>query len=118
MHYIIKEIPPSNNEYIGTGGKGKNLKYQREKRKWEWLILEAIGRNKPKKPIAKSIVELTYYFPTKHRRDPDNYAGKFILDGLVKAKIIEDDSFKCIKLELVGKYDKENPRTEIRVIPI
>lgn len=116
MKYTIKEIPPSNNKYIGKGGRGKNLKYQQEKRKWEWLILEATNKSKPNKPIKKSIVELTYYFPTKHRRDPDNYSGKFILDGLVKAGVIEDDSFKCINLQLIGKYDKNNPRTEIRIV--
>ena len=50
------------------------------------------------------------------RHDPDNYSGKFILDGLREAGIIEDDSFSNIELQLCGSYDKENPRTEIEVI--
>lgn len=115
MKYIIKDIPPSNNKYIGTGGRGKNFQYQEEKRMWEWLVRQAVGKDKPKKPLKRSIVTLTYYFKTKHRRDPDNYSGKFILDGLVKSKVIEDDSFKCIDLQLIGGYDKENPRTEITI---
>lgn len=115
MKYIIKDIPPSNNKYMGRGSRGQNFTYQDEKRQWEWLVKASVGQNKPKSPIAKAKVTLTYYFKTRHRRDPDNYAGKFLLDGLVNCGVIKDDSFKCIDLELIGKYDKENPRTEITV---
>ena len=45
----------------------------------------------------------------------DNYSGKFILDGLVSAGIIQDDSFQCIDLRLKADYDKKNPRTEVEV---
>lgn len=55
-------------------------------------------------------------FCTRQRHDPDNYNGKFILDGLREAGIIEDDSFSNVELQLCGSYDKENPRTEIEVI--
>lgn len=61
------------------------------------------------------MIKITYYFRTKTRHDPDNYSGKFILDGLVKAGVITDDSFNNINLILSGKYDKDNPRTEIEV---
>lgn len=113
MKYTIDEIPPSNNKYLGRGSKGLRFKYQEDKKLWEWLVRQSIGANKPKKPLSDVVVQLTYYFPTKHRRDPDNYSGKFILDGLVRSGIIEDDSFNCIDLQLEGKYDKDNPRTEI-----
>lgn len=118
IKYIIKDIPPSNNKYIGTGGKGKNFKYQEEKRVWEWLVRQAVGKDKPKTPFKKSIITLTYFFKTKHRRDPDNYSGKFILDGLVKSKVIEDDSFSCIELLVKGYHDKANPRTEITITEV
>jgi len=118
MKFIIKDIPPSNNKYIGRGRKGSNFRYQEEKREWEWLVKASVGQDKPKKPLRRAKIRLTYYFPTRHRRDPDNYSGKFILDGLVKANVIEDDSFKCIDLELIGKYDKDNPRTEIEVLEV
>lgn len=64
----------------------------------------------------KCVVRITYFFRTRQRHDPDNYNGKFILDGLREAGIIEDDSFKNVELQLCGSYDKENPRTEIEVI--
>lgn len=116
MVYIINAIPPSNNKYMGKGRQKSNFEYQDEKREWEWLVRAAVGKNKPTKPIERAIVTLTYFFPTKHRRDPDNYSGKFILDGLVKSKVIADDSFDCIDLQIRGKHDKENPRTEISVL--
>ena len=69
----------------------------------------------PKKPITKAKVTLKYYFKDKKRRDPDNYSGKFILDGLVKSGVIKDDSFNNISLALEAGYDKDNSRTEIIV---
>src|SRR5690554_2097484 len=112
---VIDDIPPSNNKFMGRGSKYYHaFAYQDEKRKWAWLV-KAAAKNKPKKPIEKAEVRIIYYFPTAHRRDPDNYSGKFILDGLTSAGIIEDDSFKNIDLVLRGRVDKKNPRTEIEV---
>lgn len=111
MKYIIQEIPPSNNKFMGRTNKWE---YQEEKRNWERLIRLSC-RKRPEKPFKKAEVKITYYFKTRVKHDPDNYSGKFILDGLVKAGIIEDDSFNNIRLELSGKYDKLNPRTEIEV---
>ncbi len=117
MKYVINDIPPSNNKFMGRGNRYvQTIQYQEEKIKWEWLIKAAVGKNKPKTPYKESIVTITYYFKTKHRRDPDNYSGKFILDGLVKAKVIEDDSFSNIQLRLKGSYDKDKPRTEIEIV--
>ena len=112
MIYTIQDIPPSNNKYIG---RANQWEYQAEKRRWAAQIA-MLCRPKPPEPIEKAIVKLTYYFPTRTRRDPDNYSGKMILDGLVRAGIIKDDSFENIDLILVGKYDRYRPRTEIEVI--
>lgn len=118
MLITIDEIPPSNNKYMGRSAKGFHFTYQEEKKRWEWLVRAAVGKNKPKEPFKKSIVEITYYFKTRHRRDPDNYSGKFLLDGLVKSGVIEDDSFSNIMLVLEGKHDKKFPRTEIKIINV
>lgn len=118
MEIIIHDIPPSNNIYLGNGGRGKNFQYQRDKKRWARLVKRAAEGNKPKNPIEKSTVTLEYYFKTRHRRDPDNYSGKFLLDGLVLAGVIEDDSFKNIDLRIKGNYDKENPRTVITIAEI
>ena len=109
--YIIPEIPLSDNCFKGR----ENVwQYRKEKKRWEELIF-FYCRPKPRRPIEKSIVTITYFFRDKRRHDPDNYSGKFILDGLVKAGILMDDSFFHIDLRLKGDYDKENPRTEVKV---
>ncbi len=116
MKLIINDIPPSNNKFMGKGSVNKQrFEYQDIKKQWAMLVRLAVGRDKPKQAIEKAIVTITYYFPNRIRRDPDNYAGKFINDGLVKAGVLEDDSFNNIHLVLKGDYDKENPRTEIEI---
>lgn len=111
-NYIIPDIPPSNNKYLGRTNR---FEYQADKNDWAYNIY-AYCNPKPKEPIKKSLVMITYYFKDRRKHDPDNFSGKFILDGLVSSGIIEDDSFSNIDLKLVGKYDKDNPRTEILII--
>lgn len=107
--YSIPEIPPSNNKFIGRNARWE---YQQEKKRWAQMI-QLLCRPKPPQAIPKAIVQLTYHFKNKIRRDPDNYSGKMILDGLVRAGILEDDSFLCIELQLKAVYDKGGGYTEI-----
>lgn len=110
---IINEIPPSNNKFQGTGNR---FAYQNIKKYWaELIIYSSLIQIKNVRTLENAVVELHYFFKDKRRRDPDNYSGKFILDGLVKAKLIKDDSFDNIELVLKGGYDKENPRLEIKI---
>ena len=65
-------------------------------------------------------VSLTYtYYARSNRRldisNPCSIIDKFACDALVKAEILEDDSFKQIK-EVVYKFggvEKDNPRCEL-----
>lgn len=107
--YSIKAVPPSNNKFIG---KNQRWQYQSDKKQWA-RIIQLFCVPRPKEPLKKSNITIIYYFKDKRRRDPDNYSGKFILDGLVRSGIIKDDSFDCIDLRLIGRVDKSNPRTEI-----
>lgn len=113
MTYIIPEIPPSQNKYAG---RLNCWEYRAEKQRWKDLVCY-MCRKRPCQPMEKATVTLTYYFGDRRRRDPDNYAGKMILDGLVTARIIRDDSFDNIELILRGGYDEGYPRTEIVVDP-
>lgn len=64
----------------------------------------------------KAAVTLRYHFPDNRRRDPDNYNGKFILDGLREAGVLADDDFGHISLTVErGDVDKRNPRVEVRI---
>ncbi len=110
LKYKIPAIPPSNNKFIG---RDVRWKYQAEKRQWTEYIA-VYCRPKPPDPMKGVTVTLTYHFKDKRRRDPDNYSGKMILDGLVRAGIIADDSFDCIILQLAAVYDKGG-YTEISV---
>lgn len=110
--YTIPEVPPSNNKFIGRTNKWA---YQAEKKRWAEII-NLFCRPKPDKPVENAIVTLLYHFADKRRRDPDNFSGKMILDGLVKARILVDDSFDNIKLVLVqGESDRNKPRTVIEI---
>ena len=100
--YRLPDIPPSNNRFIGRENR---FQYQKIKKEWARLIA-LVCAPKPPKPIERAVVRIVYHFPDKRRRDPDNYSGKMILDGLVRAGIISDDSFLCIDLQLQAVYDK------------
>lgn len=112
----IAEIPPSNNKFMGNS-KSYHI-YRNEKTTWEWLVKEAVQGREPESPYKKSIITIRYFFPDKRRRDPDNYSGKWILDGLRKAGVIEDDDFEHISLNIIkGGVDRKHPRTEILIEP-
>jgi len=95
---IIPDTPPSNNKFIGRENRWGYQKYKNE-----WAMLMRAGmKHIPKKPFKKSRVHIHYTFPTRTRRDPDNFSGKLILDPLVQFGIIKDDSFICIDLVLTA----------------
>lgn len=111
MKYTIPAIPPSLNRFAGR----KNVhEYRKLKTQWTQIVAllckKVVGM-----PYNRATVRITYFFPNRIRRDPDNYAGKLILDGLTAAGVIQDDSFRHIELVLRGEYDKKSPRTEIEV---
>lgn len=109
LHYKLPCIPPSNNQFIG---RNKRWEYQNAKKSWV-LTVKACCIPKPAKPIEKSIVTLVYHFPDNRLRDPDNYSGKMILDGLTAAGIIKDDSFECIELRLQRGDNRKPAMMEI-----
>lgn len=76
MKITIPEIPPSLNKYAG---RANAWDYRAEKQRWPQLFRAYCPKCKP---MDKAIVTITYYFPTRHRHDPDNYNGKMLMDGL------------------------------------
>lgn len=109
-HYTIPDIPPSNNRFLGRENRWE---YQNIKKQWAALV-EAYCRPKPPEPLPRAAVTLLYHFKDQRRRDPDNYSGKMILDGLTRAGIIADDSFAVIDLRLKAVCDKRG-ETEIYI---
>jgi len=74
-----------------------------------------------KLPTYKRVVLVITWHEPDRRRDPDNImAGqKFILDGLVAAGAIPNDSQKYIQ-GIVHRFrvDKRNPRVEVEIVDI
>lgn len=74
----------------------------------------AIGAQK----VKKADIDIIYYCKNR-RKDPDNIIGggnKFVLDGLVKAGVIENDGWRHVNsLNCRCRLDKDNPRVEIRI---
>ena len=63
-------------------------------------------------------LKIVFYEPDR-RRDVDNvsFASKFILDGLVKAQILQNDSQKYVsEIQSTVGVDKKNPRIEVEII--
>lgn len=60
------------------------------------------------------LVQMVFFYPTKHRKDIDNSATT-ILDCMKTAGIIEDDDVTHVNeiYCFFGGYDKEDPRVEI-----
>jgi Holliday junction resolvase RusA-like endonuclease len=91
-HFIIKELPYSNNRYMG---KSSNFLYRNHKKAW----VAKIGGLIPKgvTPYSKCVVVVTYHFECKRKRDYDNFSNKFVLDALVKNGIIVDDNSTLVR---------------------
>lgn len=114
MKITLKGTPPSLNRFMG---RENPWEYRKEKTNWTRAVLymSKTARERPEVPMEKALVRIDYYFANAIRHDADNYCGKFLLDGLTKAKVIEDDDFSHISLSVHGHVDHKNPRTEITV---
>ena len=114
IRITLKGVPPSLNRFAGRENTNE---YRSAKKQWTDAVIWMVkaSKDKPEHPYRQAHVELMYYFPDNRRRDPDNYSGKLIMDGLTRAGVIADDSFQCIALSIGGDYDKQNPRTVITV---
>lgn len=114
IRVTLRGVPPSLNRFAG---RLNSWDYRNEKTMWTQAVEYAVrtSRSRPAHPFERAEVEIMYYFPTAARHDPDNYAGKFLLDGLTKSGVIADDSFAHITLSVGGAVDRKEPRTVITV---
>ena len=73
------------------------------------------------KPVESKVEIRFRWLEENRRRDPDNvrHGAKYILDGLVEARVLQDDSQKYIAgLSDTFLVDKSNPRVEVDIIPL
>jgi len=111
---VINEIHPS----LNVWSRWHWTQVRRESERWHWFVRQARSAVQSYAPYVRPvIVTVTYFFPTRARHDFDNYAPKFILDGL-KGVLIPDDNSEIIEeLRIRFRYDKAHPRTEITLHP-
>ena len=114
IRITLPGVPPSLNRFAGRENTNE---YRKAKQEWTDMVIWKVkaAKDRPRAPYSKARVEILYYFPDNRRRDPDNYCGKLLLDGLTKAGVISDDKFGCITLHLDGAVDRNQPRTVITV---
>lgn len=117
----ISDIPPSNNTTQGKGGVKKAMDYRKEKEVWKnyFYALRLKMRERLKDlplPLSEATIITVYHFKTKARRDPDNYAGKMIHDGLTASGFITDDSFKQLDIIPLATFGNKQPQTDVYII--
>ena len=82
----------------------------------ETIVIYYIKRFKLKKVDKYPIKIKIDWYEKNRKRDIDNitFATKFILDGIVKAEIMQNDSQKYVnEIEHHIYIDKDNPRVEV-----
>ena len=118
MKFIIYGRLSSLNEYIRAC---RSNVYQANelKKDNEIRVIQGARAMKLSKVYKYPIkLKIAFYEPDR-RRDVDNvsFAVKFILDGLVKARILQNDSQKYVsEIESIVEVDKKNPRIEVEII--
>lgn len=85
----LDDVHPSLNKWAIANRFAAN----KEKQVWKEMVYWACKEKGIKATIRGPVrVEIHYKFKDKRRRDCDNYTPKFILDGLVEAGVLVDDS--------------------------
>lgn len=87
-------------------------KYRKYKEEIEKLAKAYVSEHNLNPTDAAIMVEADFYFGTKRRKDLSN-AGKLEFDAL-NGYLWKDDS-QILKLITEKRYDKDNPRTELRI---
>jgi Holliday junction resolvase RusA-like endonuclease len=113
MKFDIPGRLPGTNEII-EAAKSHYAVYAKMKDEYTNMVAW-LAKKLPK--YNKITLVITWYEPNA-KRDIDNIAGgtKFILDGLVRAGTIPNDTQKHIhSLQHVFDVDRENPRVEVEI---
>ena len=118
--FIIDGTLPNLNEYIAclnvSKFRGNKCKKETEKRIAKFIRKQLCGVT-ISEPVT---VDITWFEPDK-KRDKDNiaFAKKFILDALVKSKVLANDGWACIEGFTERFYvDAKYPRVVVTLIPV
>lgn len=112
---VLPYIPPSMNQ-TNTWHWAKKAKEKKQVEE-DIFLLAYSAKKGHSVPWKYAKIRITYHYPDLRRRDiVDNYNPKWIMDGIVKAGIIEDDRHEFVGVpELIPAYDKGNAHTTIEI---
>jgi crossover junction endodeoxyribonuclease RusA len=121
LKLTINDIPSSNNATQGKGGVKRAFEYSKEKKMWAgyFQALRMRMREQLKGmelPLTEATIIMVHNFKTRARRDPDNFSGKHLLDGLTAAGFLSDDSFKEIDIIPLATFGNEKASVDIYII--
>lgn len=113
-HLIIPGTLPSLNDYIREINRGPAIGNRMKRDKTTQIAWESRAAQIPRmrRPVKISFL----WVERNSRRDLDNiaFAKKFILDGLVMAGVLKDDSQRyVVGFEDQFATDAQNPRIEV-----
>jgi len=117
--YVFKGGFVSLNEYINYERTQKYIAASIKKRETERVYYEALSQKKGQ--MDKKVFIIFEWFVRDGKKDKDNiaFAKKFILDGLVLAKVLKNDGFDDIEGFLdYFSIDPENERVEVTLIEV
>jgi len=117
--YVFKGGFISLNEYINYERMQKYIAASIKKRETERVYYEALSQKKGQ--VNKKIFIVFHWFVKDKKKDKDNiaFAKKFILDGLVLAKVLKNDGFDDIEGFLdFFSVDPKDERVEVTLIEV
>lgn len=107
---------PSLNDYVSAERSDRQAGARMKREETDRVAWEALSQRVPAftEPVA---VRILWVEPNR-RRDLDNvaFAAKFVLDGLVRAGILQDDSQRWVRaLQHTFEVDPDAPRVVVEL---
>lgn len=116
MKLIFPGEFPSLNEYINAERRNRFIAAKIKKETTERVISIC---EKTTRKIHEPVDVQCVWYTKNERKDPDNvaFAIKFLLDGIVTAGILKNDTRKEVcTIYHFFRTDKENPRVEVSLM--
>lgn len=113
--FFIPHRFPGLNDMIAAD---RNNRYTGGRLKKEWTGITHMYAKRLKPVTMPVTIEFVYYEPN-NKRDPDNItaAKKYILDGLVSAGILPDDTQKWIMGFTDFWFPLPSPKSKVQILP-
>ena len=106
VHFSLGCLPPTLNEIIDTARRSRNQSAASKKVWTDYIATKALAL-KPLTDHPHVYLECVWYIKN-FARDPDNVkaASKFIMDGLVNASVLRDDTLAIVKSPIIHWFQK------------